>query len=92
MFTQPEKRLINLSYFSLIRSNDNFIEVRSKNTGHYWIIKKSIYQFKYPISLYHKHRTNDVYYHLHKRFFSVKASLDEIYEHDDYVLGHRLRK
>jgi hypothetical protein len=88
MFTQPEKRLINLSYFTLIRSNDIFIELRSKNTGHYWIIKKSISQTKYPILLYHKHSTKDVYYHLHNRFLRVKATLDEIYKHDDFVIRH----
>ena len=40
MFTQSEKRLLGDRYFTIIREEENFIEVRSENTKHYWMIFK----------------------------------------------------
>lgn len=41
MFSRKEQQLFAAPYFRLIRRTDNFYEIQSKNTGHFWIIQKN---------------------------------------------------
>ena len=87
LFTIPEKRLLYDRYFSIIRSDTTFFEIRSKNTGHYWIIKKMLSNTYKPIQVYHKHSYEVPYYHKHKSTISVNNAISIIMEHDKFVLN-----
>lgn len=86
MFTQSEKRLLGDRYFTIIREEENFIEVRSENTEHYWVIFKKTYDRDKPVVLYHKHTANDKWYHKHWKGYSVRSAVAGIKSHDKYVL------
>lgn len=62
---------LNDGYFKIIRITDDYIELRSRNTWHCWIIKKEIINVKYPYSIYHRHRITD-YYHRHWQTYSLE--------------------
>ena len=55
MFTQREKRLLGDGYFTIIRNEEDFIEIRSNNTKHLWIVRKHLAGPDTYIMLYHKH-------------------------------------
>ena len=88
MFTNKEKRLLGGGYFTIIREEENYIEVESRNTGHCWIIFKKTYDQDKPVVLYHKHRKTDAWYHEHWRTWTVKAAVHSIKSHDSYVVSH----
>ena len=88
MFTNSEKKLLGGGYFIIIREEEKFIEVKSRNTGHCWMIFKKTYDPDRPIVLHHKHSITDVWYHEHKRGWSVEEMVKEIKKHDKYVVAH----
>ena len=55
MFTNKEKRLLGGGDFTIIREEENFIEIRSNNTKHQWTIFKKSFDSNKPVTLYHKH-------------------------------------
>lgn len=55
MFTRREKQMLGGGYFTIIREDERFIEVRSNNTKHQWIIFKKSFDSNKPVTLYHKH-------------------------------------
>lgn len=65
MFTNSEKKLLGGGYFTIIREEEKFIEVKSRNTGHCWMIFKKTYDQDKPVVLYHKHGKTDAWYHEH---------------------------
>lgn len=88
MFTMKEKGMLTDGYFAVIREDEKFIEVKSQNTGHYWMIyKKEIHSGK-PIILYHKHAAGVKYYHKQREILSVSKAVESIKSHDKYVLSH----
>ena len=46
MFSTSEKRQLGDEYFIIIREEERYIEVKSKNTGHCWMIFKKYPQIK----------------------------------------------
>ncbi len=90
MFTKPEKRLIDENYFDIIMETEDYIEFKSKNTDHCWIIKKIKYTNTKKMCLYHKHSIEERYYHQHYEALTVKQVIDNIKGHDEYVLKIRL--
>lgn len=82
MFTSKDIRLCSDSYFSIIKLCDTFIELKSNNTGHYWIIQKN----NGSVQLHHKHNSTDPYYHKQKKVFTVAKAIDAIMSHDTYIL------
>ena len=57
MFTYKELHLIDKGYFKVLRypTEDNFIEIQSKNTRDSWIIQKRNASLSdYPVIIYHK--------------------------------------
>ena len=88
MFTIPEKKLIDKKYFEIIRETDDFIELKSKNTHHCWIIQKHQFDDKRKIYLYHKHSMKNRYYHHHYKTFTVRQAVEDIKGHDEYVLKY----
>jgi hypothetical protein len=88
MFCQKDINQLQSSYFVMIRRVENFIEVRSKNTGHCWIIKKLDYSSTLPVIIYHKHNNRD-YYHRHGQATSITHAIKDIKNHDTYVLDKK---
>ncbi len=88
MFTNSEKKLLGGGYFTIIREEEKFIEVKSRNTGHCWMIFKKTYDQDKPVVLYHKHGKTDAWYHEHKRGWMVGEMVKEIKKHDKYVIAH----
>lgn len=89
MFLSDEIKLIDLDYFYICRllQEDNIIEIQSKNTNDYWIIKRDdMIGERFPIVLYHKH-PNQKYYHRHWQCYTVNQCINSIYNHDDYLLS-----
>ena len=87
MFTGPELSLFHNPYFSIIRLNDELCQLRSRNTGHCWMIWKNYNADPFRIELYHKHHLQDKYYHQQRRqVCSVRNAIRIIKEHDRYVL------
>lgn len=88
MFTHSEKKLLGGGYFTIIREEEKFIEVKSRNTGHCWMIFKKTYDQDKPVVLYHKHGKTDAWYHEHWKTRTVKSAVSNIKSHDDYVLSN----
>lgn len=86
MFTSKDIRLLTDPYFHLIRKTEDFMEVKSKNTKHCWLVKKN------PgyVMLYHKHKQKDPYYHKHRKVHTVSLAVSEIKFHDDYEIQKSL--
>lgn len=87
-FSKTELSLLKNDYFKVIRVEDRFVSVQSKNTGHCWMIFKKTYDPDRPVVLHHKHSITDEWYHEHKRGWSVEEMVKEIKKHDKYVIAH----
>ena len=81
-FNKKDMELISKDYFEIIKAAPCYIELRSKCTGHCWIIHKMGYSDKFPYWLYHKYKIEDQYYHLQRKKGSIKSIIEEIKEHD----------
>lgn len=86
MFTAKQLMMVQETYFDIIRKTECFIELRSKNTKHHWIIMKERGPNKYPYMLYHKHTRKTPYYHKHWQIYTFQQSINSIKSHDDYIL------
>lgn len=92
MFSSKELDLFNIPYFEVVsdiedRAADTLIEIKSKNTGHYWRLhkKKNISKGKRTVVIYHKHDVNDDY-HRHYETYRILQAICSIIEHDTYVM------
>lgn len=86
MITNHEISLVEEnSNYQVIRITKDYIEFRSRNTWHCWIISLDNVSQRYPYSIYHKHKlTHD--YHRHWQSYSFEKCLESIRDHDNYVL------
>ena len=88
MFTKKQLSFLEQSdNYQVIRITDDYIEFRSRNTWHCWIIKKEpdSVRRKYPYTVYHKHKSTD-YCHRHWQSYSVEKCVESIADHDNYVM------
>ncbi len=88
MFTRKETIQFLDRYFHILRIEPKFIEVKSVNSGHHWMVFKKELDQEQPYVLYHKHGATDPWYHEHKRSWTVAALVGEIKRHDGYVAKH----
>lgn len=88
-FNKRDMELISKEYFEIIKRASCYIELRSKCTGHCWIIYKPGYAEKYNFWLYHKHGKEDQCYHLHRRKKHLEMVIREIQNHDLYQVKGR---
>jgi len=86
MFTRKEVNLLHDPYFRVIREEENFIQVQSLCTGHCWNVFKHQLERDYKVTLYHKHKYTDQYFHEHRKCRNVVAALQEIKSHDSWVI------
>jgi len=84
VFNAVELRLIDNDYFDIVRA-DPYIEVKSRNTLHYWIIKKVRTIKGGHIILHHKH-PKQRYYHKHDKVRTVEEAVNLILRHDQYII------
>lgn len=87
-FYKDELALVKNDYFRVIRVEDRFVTVQSRNTGHVWMIFKKTYETDRPVVLHHKHSLTDEWFHEHKRGWTVAEMVKEIKRHDKYVVAH----
>ncbi len=73
-------------YFEVIRETDNFVELQSVCTGHCWNVFKNTFEAGNKITLYHKHNRKNKWYHEHRTYRTVSEAVDQIRQHDAYVL------
>lgn len=92
MFTRKEERMFHDGYFSVIRETELFVEVRSENTGHYWNVFKNSLEASKRVTLYHKHKATDKYYHRHRECRTVQEAIEQIKSHDHYILEQQSQK
>lgn len=87
MFTKKQLSFLNNSNYQLIRITDDYVEFRSRNTWHCWIIKREpeSFRLRYPYIIYHKHKLSDCY-HRHWQSYSIEKCAESIKNHDDYVM------
>ena len=88
MFNRQEIKLLKNDYFVVIRIEDRFIEVMSKNTQHCWMVFKKKSKVEKPVCLHHKHTRDTQWYHLHLETTTVECAVKEIKKHDLYVLNN----
>jgi len=87
MFSKPEQRLLSDPYFQIVRSNESFYELQSRNTLHYWMIRKNYNAESFRIELHHKHKVHDYYHTQYRNVSTVKKAIRIIKDHDRYVLN-----
>ena len=92
MFTRKELSYLRDPYFRIIREEDQYIEVQSCNTGHCWTVFKNQFEAQYKVTLYHKHKFKDPYYHKHRQCRTVINAIEQIKSHDEYVLEQEALK
>ena len=88
-FSKRDMDLISKEYFEIIKIAPCYIELKSKCTGHCWIIHKMGYSDKFPYWLYHKHRREEQCYHLQRKKGSLNSIVEEIKNHDLYQMSKR---
>ena len=88
-FNKRDMELISKEYFEIIKTAPCYIELRSKCTGHCWIIYKMGYSDKFPYWLYHKHKSEELCYHLQRKKNSIISITKEIEKHDMYQETNR---
>lgn len=90
VYIMNKYKAISRSYYDIIRVTDNYIEIKSKNTKHMWIISKPMpYIENKPIIIYHKHSQSVPYYHKHGYAYNIYQAVNSIKSHDEYVLSGR---
>lgn len=86
MFTNAEIKMIKNGYFELIRETDDFIEFKSKNTKHCWIIQKHRFDDNRKIYIYHKNSFRKPYYHQHYKTYTVKLAVRSVMRNSQDVV------
>lgn len=85
LFSIDDFSLFPGNYFNIFELSETLIYVESKNTYHSWKMVPG----ESKITLYHKHFSRS--WHLHREEISLVACLDEIYNHDLFVI-RRIRR
>lgn len=91
MFSKSELSLFQSDYFSHFKYENEIIEVRSQNTGHWWLISR----MDMPIStmIVVKHRYPGVKkYHKQCHVHTVAKAYRMIIGHDTFILAKQPAK
>ncbi len=93
MFTRKEIESVDQSYFEVIIADGVAVELRSRNTGHYWRIRS---EYDYSIMKYHclvEHRHKRIYpYHIQCFTKDLRGAIIKIKKHDRFQMAGRDRK
>lgn len=85
MFTSADFKLIDQSYFNIIKLSLLTITIQSKNTKHFWHIEHLQYPTFQSHIIYHRHR-NIVPYHRQTNAHTLIKAIKIIQDHDTYYL------
>ena len=90
MITFKEINAISSSYFDIIEKRVDFVVLKSKNTNHFWVIRKYVSQKYTSIIVEHKHQASEQY-HVQQRWHprDVKGAVRLIKAHDEFQLRGR---
>ena len=86
MFNSQDLSLFQTDYFCNFAYKRGLIEVRSKNTGHWWTLARLDMPRSTMVLIKHKYPGDNGYHkqcHVHTFIKAVKV----IKEHDDYILN-----
>lgn len=85
MFDEFEHKLLTCGYFDIISLRYDRAVIRSKDSGHYWTLKKFT-QIGYPaLVLYHSHNGKNYHVHFCYADQDITQSISEIMSHDRYL-------
>lgn len=70
--------------YQMIRCCNEYVQYRSRSTGHIFLITKVDFNCYYPYVMYHSHNLNDVLHH-HYQTKSLKEALKSFDEHERWV-------
>lgn len=89
MSTNEEMHLLHQQdYFTIISVRPDRYEIKSNNTGHYWLLcKRNEGKLRF-VSLYHKHHSEDKY-HYQTDCPNILESVIYIADHDEFQLRGR---
>ena len=90
MFTKEEIASIDKTYFEIIRADGIAIELRSRNTSHFWRIRS---EYDYATKKYHcvvEHRHKRIYpYHYQWMAIKLSSAMNKIMKHDRFYMAGR---
>lgn len=90
MITKNDLAAIDTYYFDVIGVKEYSIELRSKNTGHYWYLLERVYNGQRSFLIHHKHSVTKQYHPQKSRQF-IYSCCDYIKDHDAFHL-ERVKK
>lgn len=90
MISEEEKRALSSKYFEIFVVDDYDVVLKSRNTGHYWVIRCTGELGPQSVIIFHKHHLKDEY-HLHEKTGSLQEAIRRIQGHDRFQLNGRKR-
>lgn len=83
MITKNDIAAIDTYYFDVIGVKEYSIELRSKNTGHYWYLLERVYNGQRSFLIHHRHNTTKAYHPQKSRPY-IYACCEYIKDHDAF--------
>lgn len=88
MFDPRDMRWVDPEYFQVIRRTEWDIEIKSRCTGHYWMLHCTDAPIPGGCEVFHRHHKNFPYHHQWS-VCSIHQAVKYIKEHDVYQLNGR---
>lgn len=92
MFKNKEYKLLEGSYFRIIKEGEQYIELQSICTGDCWNIFKNQFEKVNKISLYHKKKVSSVNYERHCQCRNVQEAVSAIKNFDAEIVRKKEAK
>ena len=89
VFTVDELKLFFDPYFRRYAWEQDYLEIQSLNTGHFWLLIKDP-TAEIPYTLLHKHRRKHAYHKQGRRSKSIESAIRKIKRHDKYFMKYRM--
>lgn len=92
MLKKRDYKLFDDSYFTIVRKEINFVELKSNATGHFWSVFSNQFDEVNRITVYHKKRAQETKYHEYSKCDSVVEAISHIKEFDKQFLERQEKK
>lgn len=91
MFTAEDISRIDRTYFEVIRADARSVELKSKNTGHYWrvISEYDFAKHRYLCMIEHRHKSRYPYHKQTYGALTLSSAIRRIMLHDKFQLAGR---
>lgn len=80
MLKKRDYKLFDDSYFTIVRKEINFVELKSNATGHFWSVFSNQFDEVNRITVYHKKRAQETKYHEYSKCDFVVEAISHIKE------------